>query len=179
MSLVKGNAIGKHLLHKTLAPYANKGTVYLKEAYRGIQEDGSPERADTRKEKRDLAVIGTFSIPESCYVDESGHFNAVEFVICYNQILYVSLAHAVENALLESFIENLEEFYRKQLSDVYITKFESHYKSPINSRGFEGVFKITRSKKIRRTMYLKMEIGFSDDGGGSAYGSVDLAVVEV
>ncbi len=179
MNFVKGNAIGNRLLHKALSPYANKGTVYLKEAYRGIHEDGSPERTDTRKETRDCTVIGVFSIPESCYVDESGHFNAVEFVICYNQIMYVSLAYAVENEFLESFIENLEEFYRKQISDVYISKFESHYKSPINAREFEGVCRITGSKKMHRTMYLKTEIGFSDNSGGSAYGSVDLAIVGV
>ena len=161
MNFVKGNAIGNHLLHKALSPYANKETVYLKEAYRGIHEDRYPERTDTRKETRDCTVIGVFSIPESCYVDESGHFNAVE------------------NEFLESFIENLEEFYRKQISDVYISKFESHYKSPINAREFEGICRITGSRKMRRPMYLKTEIGFSDNSGGSAYGSVDLAIVGV
>ena len=179
VNLVKGNAIGNHLLHKTLAPCANKGTVYLKEAYRGIYERGTPEQANTRKEKRECAVIGIFSFPELCYIDEIGHFNAVEFVICYNQIMYVSLAHAVENGLLESFIENLDEFYRKQLPDMYISKLESHYKSPINVRKFEGIIRITRSKKIHRTMYLKIEIGFSDNSSGFAYGSVDLAIVGV
>jgi hypothetical protein len=29
-----------------------------------------------------------FSIPESCYIASTGHFNAVEFNICYNQLAY-------------------------------------------------------------------------------------------
>ena len=34
------------------------------------------------------AASGTFSIPESCYIASTGHFNAVEFNICYNQLTY-------------------------------------------------------------------------------------------
>src|SRR5882724_11344285 len=36
-----------------------------------------------------VTAAGRFSIPESCYIDDTGHFNAVEFNICYNQLAYV------------------------------------------------------------------------------------------
>src|SRR5262245_56508099 len=36
-----------------------------------------------------ITGMGRFSIPESCYIDHTGHFNAVEFNICFNQLAYV------------------------------------------------------------------------------------------
>src|ERR1051326_3438355 len=39
---------------------------------------------------------GTFSIPESCYIADTGPFNAVEFNICYNQLTYSLLAQAID-----------------------------------------------------------------------------------
>ncbi|MEO1375818.1 MAG: FcoT family thioesterase, partial [Cyanobacteria bacterium J06635_10] len=42
-----------------------------------------------------------FSIPESCYIDDTGHFNSVEFNICYNQLFYIIIAYLIKNQLLE------------------------------------------------------------------------------
>ena len=41
-----------------------------------------------------ISAKGRFSIPDSCYIDDTGHFNAVEFNICFNQLAYVPSASA-------------------------------------------------------------------------------------
>src|SRR5687768_14191823 len=47
-----------------------------------------------------LEVDGLFRIPASCYIKETGHFNAVDFNIAYNQIAFCALAHAIQQGWL-------------------------------------------------------------------------------
>src|SRR2546422_760024 len=49
-----------------------------------------------------VAGRGEFAISESCYIADTGHFNAVEFNICYNQIAYITLAHSVLHGWLDA-----------------------------------------------------------------------------
>ena len=70
---------------KVLAPYFEH-TTYLKEAT-------MIRRATHGSEKpRDLVAAGEFHIGQSCYIQSTGHFNAVEFNICFNQLAYVTYA---------------------------------------------------------------------------------------
>ncbi|MGW6540873.1 FcoT family thioesterase [Streptomyces sp. NPDC055051] len=46
---------------------------------------------------RPLTGSGMFTIPEPCYIDDTGHFNAVEFNICYNQLAYYTLAAMIRD----------------------------------------------------------------------------------
>jgi FcoT-like thioesterase domain len=45
-------------------------------------------RSDAAANDEASLVVGRghFTIPASCYIDDTGHFNAVEFNICYNQL---------------------------------------------------------------------------------------------
>jgi hypothetical protein len=53
------------------------------------------EKSSDDKGKGALAKgVGRFAILESCYIDNTGHFNAVEFNICFNQLAYVMFANA-------------------------------------------------------------------------------------
>ena len=50
-----------------------------------------------------LTARGEFSISESCYIAETGHFNAVEFNICFNQLSYYLIAECSHHQLLNDF----------------------------------------------------------------------------
>ena len=50
--------------------------------------------------KKLITGKGRFSIPESCYIDSTGHFNAVEFNICYNQLAYVLFAGCINAGVM-------------------------------------------------------------------------------
>src|ERR1041384_5399948 len=64
----------------------------------------------------ELTAIGRFEIGDSCYIDDTGHFNAVEFNICYNQLAYYLIAKTVQEGLLPAFQGwNLDDFWRLQL----------------------------------------------------------------
>ena len=75
------------LLEQTMLPYAGKGTVYL-------------NRAATHRRGGAVVTTGDLGFEQSCYIEETGHFNAVEFVISYNQLIYYTLAAAVRDHLV-------------------------------------------------------------------------------
>ena len=166
----KSEKIDDSLLKQTMIPYSNKNTVYLKEAYTDYKISSGNDK--------NYLVRGCFSISQSCYINDTGHFNAVEFNICYNQLMYTALAHGVSKKLLNCLQHlTLDEYYKKQLPDVYITRLESYYKKIIDPNNFSGVFSIFNAKYSRKLIIIKTQIEFSDYNGGLAYGEVDLAII--
>ncbi len=161
--------IDDSLLQRTMITYSSKNAVYLKGVYIDYKiPSGNDE---------DYVARGVFSIGESCYTNDTGHFNAVEFNICYNQLMYTALAHGVSKKLLNCLQDlTLDEYYNKQLPDVYITRLESYYKKVIDPNDFSGVFRVKKTKKTRKLIIIKTQIEFSGYGGGLAYGEVDLAI---
>ncbi|QIS11721.1 FcoT family thioesterase [Nocardia arthritidis] len=130
-------------------------------------------------------TVGTadFEITESCYIDATGHLNSVEVNICYNQMLYQSIAMLVRNRVGAVFgAWTMDEFRRRQLPDILITRFESAFRRPIEPRRFHG--EITIDGVAQRVSgegaeYIALDTGFRcwDDAGGACAGAVRIAVV--
>src|SRR5947207_14849377 len=92
-----------------------------------------------------VSAWGSFSIPESCYIADTGHFNAVEFNICYNQLTYCLLAAAIDHKLLDALASwDIARFSRRQLSDFLIVQFFSSFRTPLKASGFEGKVEIRK-----------------------------------
>jgi hypothetical protein len=100
------------LLEKILMPY-KLNCRYLQKAH---VEFGRLELAkpDAGNNKNLLRAEGEFSIPSSCYIVDTGHFNSVEFNICYNQLAYYLLAECVQNKLLGNFLDWSSEEYTRR-----------------------------------------------------------------
>lgn len=86
--------IPENIFHKVLLPYQENKTKYLKKATMINLE---------KKESGLLTIIGDFEILNSCYIDSTGHFNAVEFTICFNQLAYVLFGYVFFNDLFKYF----------------------------------------------------------------------------
>ncbi len=96
---IKTDVLSQDLLTSFLEPY-KEDCKYLKKA-----EFHYPDpRNILDKSKIENQVLwlikADFSIAESCYIADTGHFNSVEFNICYNQLFYVMIAYLIENQLL-------------------------------------------------------------------------------
>src|SRR4051794_38330665 len=76
-----------------LAPY-KRSCVYVRREW--IEREGAPTSAAGGA----IRARAELAIPESCYIDDTGHFNAVEFNICFNQVAYVFTAHCAHRGLL-------------------------------------------------------------------------------
>ncbi|SER36112.1 FcoT-like thioesterase domain-containing protein [Lentzea xinjiangensis] len=165
MKVVDRNDV--ELLSQVLRPYRDD-CRYLQEAYvvEGAQE---------------VTARGRFSIAESCYIDSTGHFNAVEFNICYNQLGYFLIASCVQRELLDEFAAwSMDDFWERQLSDVLIYRFASKFSRMIDPGSFTG--EVTFAKPVVRrkpgrppVMIIDTACSFWDDNGGAAAGEVTLA----
>ena len=160
--------INQSLLNRFIEPY-KEHCKYLQKA-----QFQYPELADHGR----WFVQGEFSIPESCYIDDTGHFNAVEFNICFNQICYVAIAYLIQNNVAEAMQGwDLETYKRRQLSDFLIVKFSSAFKKPINARNFQGTLSINKCSARGNLIMMKTSCAFYDNHEGWAEGDVTIAIL--
>ena len=158
------------LLDRTMTPYAGKNTIYLKRA---------------AVERRGDIVIGTgdFGFQQSCYIEETGHFNAVEFIISYNQLIYYTLAASVRDGLIPQLSNwDLADYWDRQLPSVLISKMTTRFRRPIDSRSYHGVLTITGvefRERSRPLLALQTTIEFSDARIGGALGDIEIALIDL
>src|SRR5215468_8785237 len=133
--------------------------------------------------------VGRFSIPESCYIDDTGHFNAVEFNICYNQLAYVVFGKCVEAGLMhqlwrgnvdmDSFsrhIPSYSDYKRHQLPAMLIVRVDDvRFFKPMKSDDFRAELRVERMTLLGQAGFFFTSITFSDCEGVKAKGSVVLA----
>jgi hypothetical protein len=126
---------------------------------------------------------GRFCIPESCYIDDTGHFNAVEFNICYNQLAYVVFGHCIASGILQRLIPRWEErvqlsyadYKRHQLPSMLIAKIEGRFSKQLKSDDFWGELTVNRISGSHGAYFCFTSIAFSDAQGVKSRGSVVLA----
>ncbi|QNK61093.1 hypothetical protein H7F33_10915 [Pedobacter sp. PAMC26386] len=161
-------AIDPDFIKRVLNPY-REHTTYLKHAVFHIEPD---------KVIQGLKVTGDFAIAQSCYIDDTGHFNAVEYNICYNQLGYVFLGHCIKNQLIPELKDYTEEtFFHKQLTHILIVKINSSFSRLLNAKGFSGIWGITAIKKTAQCTFLYTYCNFHDINGGSSKGEVVLGIL--
>ncbi|GAA5086722.1 FcoT family thioesterase [Nocardia iowensis] len=131
-----------------------------------------------------VTAAGTFEIPESCYIDATGHLNSVEVNICYNQMLYQTVAVLVRHRVGPLFSDwTMDDYWRRQLPDILITRLDSEYRRPIDPRRFFGEFSLDgsqeRTSKLDGAPFTSLDTSFRcwDDEGGQCAGTVRLAIV--
>jgi len=170
-------AIAKDFTKEILKPYRANAT-YLKAAEIVAVND---KTAIAGTDQRLIVGKGQFAIPESCYIDDTGHFNAVEFNICYNQLAYVLFAGCIHAGLMhkvragEVEIPTMAEFKHHQLPAMMIVALESRYFKPLNSKDFTGELSINKISAVGNAWFFFTTIAFADNEGIKARGSVTLA----
>lgn len=127
--------------------------------------------------------LAELAIGESCYIDDTGHLNAVEVNIAYNQMLYYVVAKSVREGLGPVFSTwTMDDYWRRQLPDILITKLVSRFRWPVNPRRFFGEFEITRAtqRRLRQQspplIALDTAFRFWDDHHGRSDGEVTVAI---
>jgi FcoT-like thioesterase domain len=125
-----------------------------------------------------------FEIPESCYIDDTGHFNAVEFNICYNQMAYYLLAKSIKERLIGALAGwRLDDFWERQLPDVYIATFESTFRAPMRGPRYYGELEVLEVKERasgsgrQPLIWLRTACRYWDGGDGRCDGRVRLAML--
>jgi hypothetical protein len=159
---------------------------YLREAWLEFPEEG--ENAAEAGEGDNIEDIfyyrahGRFSIPASFYVkppdnpDEYNsfrHFNAVDSVICFNQLAYVALLEGYENHFLPFFELGSDPKIlrsRRDLVNMMIAKNNTTFVRPIDPNDFEGWVAVNRLYQKNGLPYMESTFRFMDKKGGLAVG---------
>jgi hypothetical protein len=124
-----------------------------------------------------VTLKGEFGIAESCYIDDTGHLNAVEVNIAFNQAYYVVTAHACKHGLVPELRDwDLAKFERYYLEGSLIHDLRSRFKRVIDPRGFQGEISIASAMRTRKFVVLKLEHRFHDANDGLAHGTVTMAL---
>jgi hypothetical protein len=165
----------EELLTRVMRPYRSKNCVYLKEALVGVVGDNP--------EDRKVSAACRFEIPESCYIDDTGHFNSVEFNICYNQMAYFLIAKSIKERLIEPFSQwSLKDFWQRQLGNILITDFRSAFRVQMRGRYFDGEMEIVETvawegSDIRDPLVVvRTTCRYWDEHGGDCHGEVTAAI---
>src|SRR5688572_6040661 len=74
---------------------ARPGAEYLVTAPGTRSADAALGSARPGAEVQPVRARGEFRIQESFYIADTGHFNAVEFNVCYNQLAYVLIGQCI------------------------------------------------------------------------------------
>ena len=121
---------------------------------------------------------GEFSIPEPVYIEDTGHFNAVEFNMCYNMLVYNLIAWSVDNNMIPELAHvDFADFKKRQLSDILILELSSRYRKPITSARFFGEITIKEVFRKRSIVFLRTHAKFANASSGDAEGDVLLAYI--
>lgn len=130
-----------------------------------------------------LTASCEFEIPESCYIDDTGHFNSVEFNICYNQMLYYTVAKAVRDKAVRPFAHwTMDDYWQRQLADFLITNFQSTFRRAMRGRRFSGELEIVEiaewggSDLRDPLLVLHTRCRYWDEHGGTCSGEVRVAI---
>ncbi|MEU5309444.1 FcoT family thioesterase [Streptomyces sp. NPDC021562] len=130
-----------------------------------------------------VAARCELAIPESCYIDDTGHLNAVEVNISYNQMMYYAVAKTVKERLLDEFAGwTMDDYWRHQLPDILIARFSGTFRRPINARAFSGEIEFLsverRTPGGRPMLVADTVYRYWDEAGGRCDGTVKLAFVD-
>jgi hypothetical protein len=178
-------SIAPDFLQKVLRPYLGFETDYLKSAeLQSHCNDDSFEIGDPI-----FKMKGHYEINDSCYIQSTGHFNAAEFIMCFNQLAYLSIAETIKTrcfsdtdfqGIKPTFKEKYGQvsegdFFEKQLSSMLIIKSDMTFKRPIHAASFYAELSINRVFYRQGTFFADTICVFNDHKNGHAEGSILMA----
>lgn len=141
--------------------------------------------AEVHGDTNTVTAYCEFGIEDSTRIDDTGHFNAMEFVVSYTQAAYYLIAKSVQEHLLPVFDEwTMTDYWARQLPNVLITEMRTRHPVPIDARKYEGELSFTRIRERparpgkRALIVVETECEFSDEFGGRAEGEIRLAITD-
>ena len=144
--------VPEEIIKKSLKMYTAKGTRYL-------------QNAQIEKNNDIISLTANFSINNCCYAaPDSGHFNAVEAIICFNQMFYITLLDGVNKKMLPFCTDMTLDDFDKYWQQVYIVEFEKiKFRKLINSASFYGKLNLKLLRNVGDKAYGDCYFGFGND----------------
>lgn len=171
--------ISAELLSRVLTPYFPH-CRYLVCAHLEVPPvyDQNNGNGTAGKRSKGIQAHGAFTIERSCYGNNTGHFNAAEFIICFNQLAYSMIAQSIIlGHMAELGLEGLEGFQAAQLQGILIGRVrELSFKRQINPKRFTGSVRIENVIARGGTTFYSLGGNFKDDVDGYSAGEMTIAI---
>ena len=169
--------LSEELRQRVLTPYKSHSRYVHRAVLSQCGNGASPHTATPATWIRLDAECG---FEEPCYIEATGHFNAVEFNITFNQMLYLAMAEAVRRRLIPELSHwSLDDFFRAQLPDVLIADYHARFRRPMTARHYRGwvSFVDVQTRPQRKLLLLQTRAGCSTDAGGECSADATIALV--
>jgi len=163
---------------------------YLREAWIIHPKDYKPETLiDNTDPANYFAAEGLFSIPGSFYMEPSlnsdpdtnrfTHFNAVDAVICFNQMGFIQAIEGGIRELLPFSFFNIDINSMRTVKttiNILIAKINTTFVRPIDPISFKGMITINNMYSHKGLPFAETEYSFEDNKGGLAVGSARIGI---
>lgn len=111
------------------------------------------------KEKSCIYLYSNLGINAPWYCDSTGHLNAVELNLAFNQMMYLAIGKCIELGWIEALQDyDMYYFMNKYWQDFLITYIHSEFRSPLNSSSFCGVLRINNIRKFAGNIRLELDL---------------------
>ena len=152
--------------------------LMLKEYYPTCRHVIAPKiRAPNKKNGEGLMLQTDLYIDHCYYGNGPGHFNATEFVVCFNQSTYLLIGDAIEKQMLPNLgMQHVEEFKEAQMERSHIGNISMRFRKPINPKNFKGELIIDKAKYLSGKAFYRLNMKVYDNFGGSAYGKSNISI---
>ena len=162
--------ISEEFVSGILQPYRANAKYLRSAAITQVRDSANPS-----KNGPILTARGRFAIPQGCYIDDTGHFNAVEFNICYNQLAYVMFGKCFETGIVPKLrFLTLGEYRHHQLKSCFIASMESRFIKQLKGDDFRGELTLNKLSWAGGMLFCFTSIAFSDGESVKAHGPVVL-----
>jgi hypothetical protein len=145
-----------------------------------LTQAGDGTRPQLERPESWLRLDGSCGFQAPCYIAATGHLNAVEANITFNQLLYLLLAEVVRTgALAELRHWTLDDFFKAQLPDVLIADYHARFARPMRSQQYDGWLAIAsaRPRPSRKMLLLDTRAELHDPDGGRCAIDATIALV--
>jgi len=158
--------LSEEIINQALCTYVAKGTRYITSAQISSEEDSG------------INLSCTLSIKESCYLSPgSGHFNAVEAIMCFNQMLYVALLGGIEKKIFPFYKHITPEEFNKNRRKVLILEFEKiKFREQIDNHNFVGKINLKPLHVIKDKIYTDCHFSFGNNQKQSFHGNIKVFI---
>lgn len=170
-------AIAEDLRERVLRPYLPVSRYVRRARLARPQSPGVPR---SNAPESWLRLDADCAIQAPCYIESTGHFNAVELNITYNQMLYLCLAESMRLGLFGEPAWTLEQFFQAQLPNVLITDYQAKFRRPMTSAKFTSWFMLesVQVNPQRNMATLKTRCAASNGGVDANEAHVTVALVD-
>ncbi len=119
------------------------------------------------KNQDDILLQSHLGVDKPWYCDSTGHMNAVELNLAFNQMMYIAIAQSIRLGWISSLKDFCHDYFMKKYwPDFLITKIESEFKAPLLVDNFCATLRIKKITPSTKHLWFELDLTAKPAGEG-------------